>query len=463
VLATGRTLALVVAVTAGCGGSSTRHGGKRGDAGAPSEGGNGTEGGASSTGGTGAPSGGVPTTGGADGEGGSSAEGGVAGDGGGGTSGSAGEAGSGGTPGPEPPIAPCVTAAVDLDMPVGVVGRGLNDFEIIPTDNAVAVLRRRLGSATTVKTYSLDGTAIAADDVEDGARFFRSTNGFLVFSFVGEEVVGRIADKTLSFGPIQYSQSVIATEELLGVAQPGSDALVITSERFLNMNTGASRGWSLVTGEAPDLAPGGRDRLFGIASTGDTVLVAWGSGDVLHRLLVEDALEVIDVLDHAEDDSGLPNLETENGLAVPFDGGLVMVGGNLVQVARMGFDMSREVFGQVDNLQPFYRQTPSLALAPWGDRLIGVWLAVTPPGDYHQSFDPNQVYGCDLDLSGVEPTCASYFLIAEVDFNAYELSYQPIAAAIAGDSTLAVVHADTSGRTWLRFVDLECAPPPIAE
>ena len=364
-LATGRALALFVAVTAGCGGSSTRRDGERGDSGAPNDGGNGTEGGAFSTGGTGAPSGGVPTTGGT--EGGSSAEGGVAGGGGGGTSGSAGEAGSGGTPDPEPPIAPCVTSAVDLNMPVGMVGRGLNDFEVIPTEDAVAVLRRRSGSATTVKTYSLDGKAIAADDVEDGARFFGSSGGgFLVFSPVDQAMVGRIADTTLSFGPVEYSHERTETEELLGVALPEYDPVVITSEKILNLTTGAGKSWSRLLPGTP--GPSATDRLFGFAAAGERILVAWGSGDVLHRLLVENSLEIIALVDYARDESGLPNLESENGVAVPFDGGLVMVGGNLVQVSRMGFDMSREVFGQVDNLQPFYRQTPSLALAPWGDR-----------------------------------------------------------------------------------------------
>jgi hypothetical protein len=422
-LATGRNLVFAAVVTAGCGGSSIRRTGEQGEAGSPSEGGTGARGGTPTSGGSG-------TTGGASGNA---------------------TGGSGGVPDPEPPLAPCVTAAVDLEMPVGVTGYRQNDYEIVALDDAVAVVRHRFASTTAIRTYALDGTPIAEEDVADDSRLIRTVSGqLLLLTHDGGMLVARIGNATLDIESVPLLTPANETEKLTAGMWNDAGLFVLTTERFMHVSTEDEAGWPLIlAGEAGAEPPSADDRMIGMGSSGDRILVAYGHGETLRRLLLTLSGELVD---YASNDDVIAYQERENSLAIPFGEGLVMVGGNVVTVTRMGFDMSLEELGSVDNIQPFYRNTPSLALAPYGDRLLGVWFAPTPLSGSNL----NQVYACELDLSGIGPTCAQYSVIAEVDFNQYLLSYQPIAAAVTGN-TLAVVHADMSERTWLRFVDLECA------
>jgi hypothetical protein len=370
--------------------------------------------------------------------------------------------GSGGMPVPEPPIEACVTGAVNLGLPVGQVGFRRNDFELVPLHSAVAVLRRRVDSATVVKTYMVDGMAIAAAELDQTARLVSTPDKQMVLvTDTGQTLAGHSWEPTLPERPPSFSIPASETEELLGALDTESGVVALTSERFVNLTTGVTNDWSTVLAGAfdPD-PPSSSHRLFGMGSAGDRILALYGQLGASSTLLVTPSGELIDYAG-----GGVGNGDYENTLAVQFGDGLVVVGSNQVLLSRINFDLSRPALGVglVQNLQPFYRETPSYALAPYKDRLLGVWFAVTPPADYHQGSNPNQVYVCELDLSAVEPRCSRYFLIAAVDFDAYDIAYQPIAATVVDESTLAVVHADMGGRTWLRFLDLECAFPPITE
>lgn len=366
-------------------------------------------------------------------------------------------------PVPDPPIAECVTGAVNLGLPVGQVAFRRNDFEIVPLLSGVAVLRRRIGSATVVKTYRPDTGAIAAAELDETARLVPTPDKQMVLvTRTGQALAWHFWESTLPQQPSTSSIPASETEELVGALDTESGVVALTSERFVNLTTGVTNDWSTVLAGAvnPD-PPSSSHRLFGMGYAGDRVLALYGRLGALSSLVVTPSGDLIDYV--VGDSAG--NSEHENNLAVQFGDGLAVVGGNQVILSRINFDLSveRPGTGLVQNLQPFYRTTPSFALVPYKDRLLGVWFAVTPPADYHQGSNPNQVYACELDLSGVEPRCSRYFLIAAVDFNAYAIGYQPIAATVVGDSTLAVVHADMGGRTWLRFVELECALPQSTE
>ena len=228
---------------------------------------------------------------------------------------------------------------------------------------------------------------------------------------------------------------------------------MITDEHFVNVGTGRSVAWSTALG-AGDGAPFQSGRLYGMAAQADRVLIAWGAGEVLRLAVLDTAGALVAI---AQDDKFLAYLGAETATAIPWDTGLLMFDGNPVRLTQIGFDLSRTVIGENQQLRTFYRTAPRVAAVPLGGRPIAFWLTVFPATDNSQGFTTHQLYGCELDLAA-PLACATAAPIAATGLGGYGIAEEPVAAAAmpAGDA-FAIAHTDVDGRTWLRVADLACA------
>ena len=164
----------------------------------------------------------------------------------------------------------------------------------------------------------------------------------------------------------------------------------------------------------------------------------------------------------AQDDNFLAYLGTETATAIPWDTGLLLFDANPVRMTQIGFDLSRTVIGENQQLRTFYRTAPRIAAVPLagraaGSRPIAFWLTVFPATDNSQGFTTHQLYGCELDLAA-PAACATAAPIAATGLGGYGIAEEPVAAAaIPASDAFAIAHTDVDGRSWLRVADLGCA------
>ena len=89
------------------------------------------------------------------------------------------------------------------------------------------------------------------------------------------------------------------------------------------------------------------------------MLIAWGAGEVLRLAVLDTAGRA--GCDRAEDDNFLAYLGSETATAIPWDTGLLLFDGNPVRLTQIGFDLSRTVIGENQQLRTFYRTAPRIA------------------------------------------------------------------------------------------------------
>ena len=249
-----------------------------------------------------------------------------------------------------------------------------------------------------VRTYTRDGAVIGGFQFAADAQFlpYREGRFLLVARGVTGAFVATAIDPDLVDGTRLYSAASSATEHMLGAIALETTAIVITDEHFVNLGTGRSVAWSTVFG-AGDSVGFQSGRLYGIATQADRVLIAWGAGEVLRLAVLDTAGALVAI---ATDDKFLaypPGSETAT--AIPWDTGLLLFDGNPVRLTQIGFDLSRTVIGENQQLRTFYRTAPRIAAVPLAGRPVAFWLTVFPATDNSQGFTTHQLYGCELDVA----------------------------------------------------------------
>jgi hypothetical protein len=371
-------------------------------------------------------------------------------------------------PDPEPPIAPCVTAAVPLPWATadGLAPRQF-DFELVPLESSVAVVRRLAYGLvadvrTAVGTYALDGTELGQRDFPQKSRFvadgeFRGSRfvpeGGLLQIYASDGVLAGLL-WGVEFARVQTIFSLSYDESpLLAAVQSEGSTIVLSELGFVNATRRVQTSWAeMLSGTPNGSPPTSYARIYGLTSQGGQVLFAWGQPNTLQRAVVDETGALV-TYRLESDFFGTPG--HDNAVAYPFDQSLLLLHGNPIRSALLDFDITLDELGTIENLRPYYRSAPALGFVEWSGHSIGVWFAVTPTESYYDGQTPQQIVGCELNL-GVADACNWRFPIAQVDFSAYLIGEQPLAAALVGESTLAVAHTDTSERAWLRFVNLEC-------
>jgi hypothetical protein len=335
------------------------------------------------------------------------------------------------------------------------------DFELVGFGSAVVVISRYPGSPTAVRSYGLDGSELGQADVEADARLIATPDGSLLVISARDGVLsGRRWNAALSYEGTSFAFPFDEMPLLLGAVQTGVSTIVFTEAGFVNATLQNTTTWTnLLADEADASSPTPYGRIYGAMAVNDGFLVAWGQNGELERAVVDSTGALID---HALDRDFIPNPGYQNAVAHQFGGTLLLLHGNPVGRARIRGDTTLEDLGFIEDFRAFYRQAPVLGFARWNGRPLGVWFAVAPGESFYDGNTKNQIYGCELDLTASD-ACLRRFLVAEVDFNPYEIGEQPLAVAVVGASTLAVAHSDMNGGSWLRFVDLECALGPTAE
>ena len=360
----------------------------------------------------------------------------------------------GGPPRTDAAESPCVSAAFSLPWTrsASTIGR----LDVVTTAGAIAVANRQ-GRQLDVRTYTRDGAIVGGFQFAADAQFLPYREGR--FLLIARGVTGSFSataiDPDLVAGTRLYGAATSATEHMLGAIALETTTIVITDEHFVNLGTGRSVAWSTVLG-AGDSAPFQSGRIYGMAAQADRVLIAWGSrrsappGRAGHRGRA------------GCDPPGrqLPRplyLGAETATAIPWDTGLLLFDGNPVRLTQIGFDLSRTVIGENQQLRTFYRTAPRIAAVPLAGRPIAFWLTVFPATDNSQGFTTHQLYGCELDLAA-PAACATAAPIAATGLGGYGIAEEPVAAAaIPASDTFAIAHTDGDGRTWLRVADLACA------
>jgi len=346
---------------------------------------------------------------------------------------------------------PCVSAAFPLPWTrsAGTIGR----LDVATTDGAIAVVNRE-SRQLDVRTYTRDGAVIGGFQFAADAQFLPYREGR--FLLVARGVTGSFSatalDPDLVGGTRLYGAATSATEHMLGAIALETTTIVITDEHFVNVGSGRSVAWSTAFG-AGDGAPFQSGRLYGMAAQADRVLIAWGAGELLRLAVLDTAGGLVA---SAQDDKFIAYLGAETATAIPWDTGLLLFDGNPVRLTQIGFDLSRTVIGENQQLRTFYRTTPRIAAVPLAGRPIAFWLTVFPTADNSQGFTTHQLYGCELDLAA-PAACATAAPIAATGLGGYGIAEEPVAAAaIPASDTFAIAHTDGDGRTWLRVADLAC-------
>ena len=354
---------------------------------------------------------------------------------------------------------PCVSAALPLPWTrsAATIGR----LDVVTTSGAIAVTNRQ-DRQLDVRTYTRDGAVIGGFQFAADAQFlpYREGRFLLVTRGVTGSFSATAIDPDLVAGTRLYGAASSATEHILASIALETTTILITDEHFVNVGAGRSVAWSTALG-AGDSAPFQSGRLYGLAAQADRVLIAWGAGEVL-RLAVLDTAGAL--VARAQDDKFLAasSVGTETATAIPWDTGLLLFDGNPVRLTQIGFDLSRTVIGENQQLRTFYRTAPRIAAVPLAGRPIAArpiafWLTVFPGTDNSQGFTTHQLYGCELDLAA-PAACATTALIAATGLGGYEIAQEPVAAAaLPASDSFAIAHTDVDGRTWLRVADFACA------
>jgi hypothetical protein len=354
---------------------------------------------------------------------------------------------------------PCVSAAFPLPWTRSAATIG--HLDVVTTPGAIAVANRQ-GKQLDVRTYTRDGAIIGGFQFAADAQFlpYREGRFLLVARGVTGSFNATAIDPDLVAGTRLYGAASSATEHMLGTITLETTTVVITDEHFVNLGTGRSFAWSTVFG-AGDGAPFQSSRIYGMAAQADRVLIAWGAADILRLAVLDTAGTLVASL---QDDNflALSYLGAETATAIPWDTGLLLFDGNPVRLTQIGFDLSRTVIGENQQLRTFYRTAPRIAAVPLAGRPIGArpiafWLTVFPATDNSQGFTTHQLYGCALDLAA-PAGCATTALIAATGLGGYEIAQEPVAAAaLPASDSFAIAHTDVDGRAWLRVADLACA------
>ena len=352
---------------------------------------------------------------------------------------------------------PCVSAAILL--PWTRSASNIGRLDVVTTPGVIAVANRQ-GRQLDVRTYTRDGAVVGGFQFAADAQFlpYRDGRFLLVARGVTGAFTATAIDPDLVDGTRVYGAATSATEHMLGAIALETTAIVITDEHFVNLASGRSVAWSTALG-AGDGVPFQSGRLYGIAAQADRVLIAWGAGEVLRLAVLDTAGGLVAM---AQDDTFLPYLGTETATAIPWDTGLLLFDGNPVRLTQIGFDLSRTVIGENQQLRTFYRTAPRIAAVPLAGRPIGsrpvaFWLTVFPATDNSQGFTTHQLYGCEIDLAA-PAACATAAPIAITGLGGYGIAEEPVAAAaLPASDSFAIAHTDVDGRTWLRVADLACA------
>jgi hypothetical protein len=304
-----------------------------------------------------------------------------------------------------------------------------------------------------VRTYTRDGAVIGGFQFAADAQFLPYREGR--FLLVARGVTGAFSataiDPDLVDGTRIYGAPTSATEHMLGAVALETTAIVITDEHFVNLGSGHSVAWSTALG-AGDSAPFQSGRLYGIAAQADRVLIAWGAGEVLRLAVLDTAGTLLAI---ARDDAFLPYLGTETATAIPWDTGLLLFDGNPVRLTQIGFDLSRTVIGENQQLRTFYRTAPRIAAVPLAGRPVAFWLTVFPGPTTARDSPPTSSTGASwisplrrLRHDGVHRRHRA---------GGYGIAEEPVAAAaIPASDSFAIAHTDVDGRSWLRVADLAC-------
>jgi hypothetical protein len=266
------------------------------------------------------------------------------------------------------------------------------------------------------------------------------------------DLVASTFDPALTSGGPPLAVPGTASEHLLAALRLSDRTWALTDERLVDLASGASFTWAAVLGADP--ADGFKNgRIYGTATRGDQLLIAWGAQDVLRLAVVDAAGHLVA---QATDEHFLRYLGTATTTAIPYGDGLLMFDGNPVRVSRIGFDLKVEALGMNQQLRVFYRTVARVAAVSSRDRPVGFWLTVYPGTDDKQGSYSHQLYGCALDPATPE-TCARTFPVASPAFLGYGVADEPVAAtALASNDGFAVVHTDAAGRSWLRIGDFTC-------
>jgi hypothetical protein len=333
-------------------------------------------------------------------------------------------------------------------------------FEIVALPNAVAVFARQMVSPilTVALVYALDGTLISSGGFEPETLIGRASDD--LFLFVSHAPDGSIAayHRDDHFETVASSGLIAGTttERLRAAAYLGDDPVAITSERIVNLTTGASRAWSAdLDQDAVDILTNGT--IYGAGGTADQLLVAAGrqsTGQGLLLLRIDSSLNVAS--SRVEDYSG-SNVPAATISAALAGDELVLFDGNPLRLSRIDGEPSVEAIGLHEELPTFYRTFSRVSAAPFRGGLVGFWYTSYPSPDNAQGSYVHSVYGCDLDLA--EPAaCTNRFLIDPTGHTGFTVAGQPLAAAQVAGDLYAVAYTDVNARAWLRIVDLGCEP-----
>jgi hypothetical protein len=353
------------------------------------------------------------------------------------------------------PASACVRTSVQLPWPARTASGGHVALEVVAGEDAIAVLNRQ-PAGLEARLFDFDGAPLAAGTFDADSQVLAAPGGgFGVVTRTddGREWVHVTFAADLTGGSAAFAVPANDTERALGAVDTGAAPILVTSERFINLATGASAFWVGALGKAA--ADGFQTgRLYGLTAQTGKVLVAWGTLSTLGLAVVDTAAHV---LGNKLDDKFLGYLGAQTAAAMPVPEGLLLFDGNPVRATRIDFALARHELARNEQLKTFYRTAPRVAGLTVGGQPVAFWLTVFPSTDATQGSTTHQLYGCALDLADGK-TCAGTALIASPGLGGYGLADEPVAAAALPDGArFAIVHTDAAGGTWLRVADLSCA------
>jgi hypothetical protein len=349
----------------------------------------------------------------------------------------------------------CVTSVVLL--PWMKPSAALSRLDVATAGDAIAVMNRQ-PDLLDVRTYGRDGAVLGGFQFAADAQFlpYRDGRFLLVTRGVTGSFSATAIDPDLVGGTRLYGAPSTATEHVRGAIALASSTILITDERFVNVGGDRAATWSSVLGAA-DADTFDAGSIYGIASDGARVLIAWGANGTL-RLAALDTSGAL--LARTDVPSFFDTTGGYTASAIPWGNGLLLFDGNRVRLTQIGFDLARTELGTNDQLHTFYRTAPRVAAIGLQGRPVAFWLTVFPEADYTQGFTTHQLYGCELGLAAPS-TCQATAPIAHTGLGGYGIAEEPVAAAAFADgASFAIAHTDVNGRSWLRVANLGCANRP---
>jgi hypothetical protein len=329
---------------------------------------------------------------------------------------------------------------------------------VVTSTDAVAVMNR-LDDRLDVRTFAFDGTALGGFQFQaDGQlvayhddRFLlvaRGTTGDFAATSVGRSLMG---------GTRVSMATATATEHMLAAIATPTNVFLLTDENFVSFASGGGVPWSGILG-ASDKDVFKVGRVLGLAAQSDRVLIALG-GSIDLRLATVTAGGALAA--QAQVTSFFADLGSQNAVAFPAFGGMLLFSGNPVRMTELGFDLSRQTLDVNTQLRTFYRVTPQVALIDMAGQPVAFWQTVFPGTDATQGATTHQLYGCTLDFAS-PGNCGSTSLIADTGLDGYSVPSAPVVAAgLPGGVGFAIAHSDADGQSWLRIADLSCAVPGV--